>query len=53
MTETKKCPPKARIRTSIKAGGIDLNHGSRLRIRTSVKVGGMPNHGLRVRQPSQ
>jgi hypothetical protein len=30
--------PAARIRTKVRAGGIDINHG--LRVRTSVRAGG-------------
>jgi hypothetical protein len=45
MTETKK-NPKVRVRTSVKAGGWELNHGTRVR---SPKV----QHGVRVRRPSR
>jgi hypothetical protein len=56
MTETKK-NPNVRVRTGVKAGGWELNHGTRVRspnvrVRTGVKAGGWElNHGTRVRSP--
>jgi hypothetical protein len=52
MSEQKK-PRTLRIRTHVKAGGPEFQHG--VRVRTGVKAGNDGtnfNHGLRIRRAS-